>query len=298
MRNIPTDFLRTFINVIDLRSYTRAGEQLGRTQPAVSLQMKKLEDLVGVQLFAKDGGVVATEAGEMVATYGRQMLALNDELMLRVSSRDSRGKLRLGIPNDYADHFLPTLMSGIAQSSGDFTIEVVCDISHKLLEGLRNGFHDIVVAMTTDGPAEGAFMTWREPLVWVGGQDGNLIEDAEGRLRIVCYPEGCLYRKGMLNALQRDGRKFDVVYQSPSLSGIEAAVVSGFGNTVLARRIVPPRLTVVERDHLLPRPSDVVVGIYLNNGKGSSPVAESFAARIADAFVKSETAAFAPEDAH
>lgn len=298
MRNIPTDFLRTFINVIDLRSYTRAGEQLGRTQPAVSLQMKKLQDLIGVQLFAKDGGVIPTEAGEMVATYGRQMLALNDELMLRVSPRDSRGKIRLGIPNDYADHFLPTLMSGIGRSSGDFKLEVVCDISHKLLEGLRNGFHDIVVAMTTDGPAEGAFMTWREPLVWVGDEAGHLIEDEEGRLRIVCYPEGCLYRKGMLNALQRDGRKFEVVYQSPSLSGIEAAVVSRFGNTVLARRIVPPRLRIVEPDRHLPKPYDVVVGIYLNSGKGSSPVAESFAARIADAFMKSETAALVQAEVH
>lgn len=287
MRNIPTDFLRTFITVIDLHSYTRAGEQLGRTQPAISLQMKKLQDLTGVQLFTKEGVAVPTEAGEMVATYGRQMLALNDELMLRVSRRDSRGKLRLGIPNDYADHFLPRLMSGIARTTGDFTLDVVCDISHKLLDGLRNGFHDIVVAMTADGPAKGAFMTWREPLIWVGDQSDQPIEDDEGRLRVVCYPEGCLYRRGMLNALQRDGRNYDIVYQSLSLSSIEAAVVSGFGNTVLARRIVSPRLKLFEKPGLLPKPSNLVVGIYLNNG---SAVAESFAARIADAFVESESA--------
>lgn len=288
MRNIPTDLLRTFITVIDLRGYTRAGEQLGRTQPAISLQMKKLQDLIGVQLFVKEGGAVPTEAGELVATYGRQMLALNDELMLRVSRRDSRGKLRLGIPNDYADHFLPQLMSGITRTAGDFTLDVVCDISHKLLEGLRNGMHDIVVAMTADGPAEGAFMTWREPLVWVGDPSDRLIEDEDGRLRIVCYPEGCLYRRGMLSVLQRDGRKYEIVYQSPSLAGIEAAVGSGFGNTVLARRIVPPKLTMLGQGQHLPKLSDVVVGIYLNAGKARSPVAESFAARIADAFVASE----------
>lgn len=291
MRNIPTDLLRTFITVIDLRGYTRAGEQLGRTQPAISLQMKKLQDLIGAQLFTKEGGAVPTEAGEMVATYGRQMLALNDELMLRVSRRDSRGKLRLGIPNDYADHFLPGLMSGIGRTNSDFTLDVVCDISHKLLEDLRKGLHDIVVAMTPDGPAEGAFMTWREPLVWVGNQPDHAIEDEEGRLRIVCYPEGCLYRRGMLNALQHDGRKYDIVYQSPNLAGIEPAVASGFGNTVLARRIVPPRLKIVEQPGLLPKPSSLVVGIYLNSRKTWSAVAESFAARIADAFVASEVAA-------
>lgn len=288
MRNIPTDLLRTFITVIDLRGYTRAGEQLGRTQPAISLQMRRLQDLIGVQLFTKDGGATPTEAGELVATYGRQMLALNDDLMLRLSSRDSRGKLRLGIPNDYADHFLPRLMAGIARSTGDFTLDVVCDLSHDLLQGLRNGLHDIVVAMTADGPAEGAFMTWREPLVWVGDRPDHLIEDEDGQLRIVCYPEGCLYRRGMLSALQRDGRQYEIVYQSPSLAGIEAAVVSGFGNSVLARRIVPPKLSIVQDARHLPRLSDVVVGIYLNTDKKRSTVAESFAARIADAFVASE----------
>lgn len=290
MRNIPTDLLRTLITVIDLRSYTRAAEQLGRTQPAISLQMKKLQDLIGVALFTKEGGALPTEAGELVATYGRQMLALNDDMMLRLSKRDIRGKLRLGIPNDYADHFLPRLMAGFQPSSGDMTFDVVCDLSHNLLQGLRNGLHDIVVAMTADGPAEGAFMTWREKLAWVGSRPDALIEDEESRLRIVCYPEGCLYRRGMLSALQRDGRKHEIVYQSPSLAGIEAAVVSGFGNTVLARRIVPPKLAVLDDVAGLPRLADVVVGIYLNRDRRRSAVAESFAARIADAFVDTEPA--------
>ena len=160
MRSIPTDLLRAFVTVIDLRGYTRAGEQLGRTQPAISLQMKKLQELLGVSLFAKEGGAQPTEHGEIVAGYARQILALNDEMMLKLSNRDSKGKLRLGIPNDYADHFLPKLMATLARDGGDITFDVVCDLSHNLLRGLRNGQFDIVVAMTADGPSEGAFMTW------------------------------------------------------------------------------------------------------------------------------------------
>lgn len=288
VRNIPTDLLRTFLAVIDLRSHTRAAEQLGRTQPAISLQMKKLQELLNIPLFTKDASAQPTEAGELVASYARQMMALNDEMVLRLSNRDQQGKIRLGIPNDYADHFLPQLMRGLSRNGHDFRFEVVCDLSHVLLQGLRNGLYDIVVAMTPDGPAEGAFMTWKEPLAWVGDDPASVVTDANSNMRIVCYPEGCLYRRAMLTAIQRDGRGYDLVYTSPSLSGLEAAVGSGFGITVLARRIVPKKLSVLDDSLGLPRLADVVVGIYLNSDRKRSPVAESFAAHFADAFLASE----------
>ncbi|PDT50384.1 LysR family transcriptional regulator [Sinorhizobium fredii] len=285
MRSIPTDLLRAFVTIVDLRSYTRAGEQLGRTQPAISLQMKKLQELLGVSLFTKEGGVQITERGELVAGYARQILALNDEMMLKLSSRDSKGKLRLGIPNDYADHFLPKLMSTLARDGVEMTFDVVCDISHNLLDGLRRGLFDIVVAMTPDGPSEGAFMTWKEPLTWVGAKDFPFETIPRNPLRIVCYPEGCLYRRNMLTALQRDGRNFEIVYTSPSLSGLEAAVGAGFGVTVLARRIIPSALRTIESARDLPRLADVVVGIYVAPDRKRSAVAQSFAARFADMFV-------------
>jgi DNA-binding transcriptional LysR family regulator len=296
MRSIPTDLLRAFVAIIDLRGYTRAGEQLGRTQPAISLQMKKLQELLGVSLFAKEGGSQLTEQGELVAGYARQILALNDDMMLKLSSRESKGKLRFGIPNDYADHFLPRLMTSFARDGTDITFEVVCDLSHNLLQGLRKGRYDIVVAMTPDGPSEGAFMTWKEPLAWVGAAgmaDPPVRPDGKGPIRIVCYPEGCLYRRNMLTALQRDGRNFEIVYTSPSLSGLEAAVGAGFGLTVLARRIIPSALRIIEPTPHLPRLADVVVGIYVGLDRKQSAVARSFAARFADMFVAGEGNALA-----
>lgn len=281
MRSIPTDLLRAFVTIIDLRGFTRAGDQLGRTQPAISLQMKRLQEMLNVSLFEKDsGGAKLTEAGEAVAGYARQILALNDAMLLRLSSRDVVGKLRLGIPNDYADHFLPRLMSGLAADQNGISFDVVCGLSHELLKGLREDAFDIVVAMTPDGPAEGAFMTWRERLTWVGDTSGKA--QLADPLRIVCYQEGCLYRRKMLTALQRDGRQFGIVYVSPSLAGIEAAVSTGFGITVLSERIVPEKLRPLSKEASLPQLGEVVVGIYLN--KMSSHVAKSFAARFADMF--------------
>lgn len=285
MRSIPTDLLRAFVTIIDLKGYTRAGERLGRTQPAISLQMKKLQDLVGASLFDKGDGVAQlTEAGEIVAGHARQILALNDDMMLRLSKRDTRGKMRLGITNDYADHFLPDLLAGLTAEGVGVTFDVTCDLSFELLKGLRDGRYDMVVAMTPDGPAEGAFMTWRETLTWAGGPADPVFVETEP-VRLVCYPEGCLYRRAMLSALQREGRAFDLVYATPSQSGIEAAVTAGFGVTAIAARVMPKGLRPLGPHIALPRLADVVVGIYLNEAKNRSVVAQSLAARFADMFV-------------
>ncbi|MBK3400885.1 MAG UNVERIFIED_CONTAM: LysR substrate-binding domain-containing protein [Methylobacterium ajmalii] len=279
------------MTVIDLKGFTRAGERLGRTQPAISLQMKKLQDLVGQPLFAKEGAVSdLTEAGEIVAGYARQILALNDDMMLRLAKRDTRGKLRLGITNDYADHFLPRLLSGLAAEGLGVTFDVTCDLSIDLLKGLRDGRYDMVVAMTPDGPAEGAFMTWRESLTWAGAFQRPAIPEGEP-VRLVCYPEGCLYRRAMLSALQREGRSFEIVYATPSQSGIEAAVNSGFGVTAIAGRVLPRTLHALGDETGLPRLADIVLGIYLAEGRNRSVVAQSLAARFADMLVDCTRAA-------
>ena len=164
------------------------------------------------------------------------------------------------------------------------TFDVTCDLSLELLKGLRDGRYDMVVAMTPDGPAEGAFMTWREGLTWAGG---SAPAPSEGEpVRLVCYPEGCLYRRAMLSALQREGRAFEVVYATPSQTGIEAAVTSGFGVTAIATRVLPRSLRALGHEAGLPRLADVVVGIYLAEGRDRSVVAQSLAARFADMFAR------------
>lgn len=286
MLSIPTDLLRAFVTIIDLKGYTRAGERLGRTQPAISLQMKKLQYLVGTPLFDKDTGASSlTEAGEIVAGYARQILSLNDDMVLRLSKRDTYGKLRLGITNDYADHFLPPLLAKLTADGAGVTFDVTCDLSVELLRGLRVGRYDMVVAMTPNGPAEGAFMTWRERLTWAGATGAPSLGRGDP-VRLVCYPEGCLYRRAMLSALQREGRAFEIVYATPSQSGIEAAVTAGFGVTALATRVLPHGLQALGADAGLPRLTDVVIGIYLNASKNHSVAAHSLAARFGDMFVR------------
>jgi DNA-binding transcriptional LysR family regulator len=249
--------------------------------------MKRLQELLGTSLFSKDGGAQLTEYGETVASYARQILALNDEMMLKLSKRETIGRLRLGIPNDYADHFLPQLMGSLNNTTANMTFDITCDLSYNLLRGLRAGLLDIVVAMTADGPAEDVFMTWKETLSWVGGNSDLLNypdDQANSDLRIVCYPEGCLYRRNMLTALQREGKSFEIVYTSPSLTGITAALQGGFGVTALADRVIPPTLRAITANPNLPQLGDAVVGIYVSTDKNRSAIAKSFAATLADMF--------------
>lgn len=282
MKNFPTDLLRTFVTVIDLDSYTRAGERLGRSQPAISLQLKRLQEMVGSALFVREAGVGdLTETGQMVANYARRILALNDEMGTKLARKSLGGRLVIGLPNDYADHFLPRLLENPRARDIGTGFEVTCDISFNLLEGLREGRFDLVVAMTSDGPAEGAFVTWRERLAWVGRADAEGLRNPAATLRLVASPEGCLYRRQMLTALQRAGRAGDVVYTSPSLAGLEAAIVSGFGISVFAERILPERLRPLPPLTGLPPLGDPVVGIYLGKGPRQAE-ATALAAHLAE----------------
>ncbi|GAB0117216.1 LysR family transcriptional regulator [Acidisoma sp. 7E03] len=271
MINIPTNLLRALIMVIDLKGVTKASEGLGRTQPTISLQIKKLQEMIGVTLLERETGVAQlTEAGEVCVDYARRILALHDEMMSRLATHGAGNRLRIGVPNDYADHFLPKFLTLVDADGLDVRFEVVSDISQNLLRDMRNGTLDIVVAMT-DQLLNGAVISWPESLSWVGapGRVPPAGGDAGRPFPLVAAPEGCLYRRLMLSVLQHEGQSADVVYTTASLTGIEAAVRSGFGVTAMATRLVPPSLVPVT--DLPPLPS-VQVGVYLTPRAQGRPV--------------------------
>lgn len=290
MRNIPTDLLRTFVTVLELGSHSRAGERLGRSQPTVSLQIKRLQHLLDTTLFEKSAGELRlTEDGETVAAYARRMLALNDDLVQRLTRRDGAMRLRIGIPDDYAGRFMPLLMSHLAHEQAGMHLEVACDVSHRLIDGVREGLYDIVLAMSADAPARSAFKSWPEPLAWVAADGPTAPQTAAVRpLRLVGYPQGCVYRRSMVEALHRESIEFEVVYASLSFAGIEAAVASGFGLTALARRVVPAGLQIMATDGTLPALGEVRVGLYVNE-QSRGPQVDAVAGRIAGYFDEPST---------
>ena len=136
--NLPTDLLRAFVSVIDLGGYTRAADALGRTQPAISLQMKRLEELLDAKLLTHEGRELKlTEEGEALAVYARQLLGLNDEAVAKLKGRAAKGQLRVGLPTDFSVAFLQDSIVDFAGEQAKVTLSITCDLSRKLLDLLH-----------------------------------------------------------------------------------------------------------------------------------------------------------------
>ena len=124
MRNLPTDLLRTFVNVTELGGFSKAGSQIGRSQPAVSLQIKRLEELLDTELLIRNGRQLKmTEKGEMLLSYARQILKLNDQAVSSLTRQKLSGHIRLGIPNEFAISFLPNILGKFSHSHPDISLE-------------------------------------------------------------------------------------------------------------------------------------------------------------------------------
>lgn len=259
--NLPTDLLRTFITVIDLGGFTRAGEVLGRTQPAISLQIKRLEDLVGAKLIETVGKVPKlTKNGEMLSVYARQILSLNDEAVLNFRGRALSSVLRVGLPTDYAVAFLQRILTEFLQVHSDIQFEIQCELSHILLDSLRQDDLDIVIAMTSESVSQYLARAWVERPVWVVAKDSDI--HRETPVPLIAHKEGCEYRNRMIEALQSQHRPWRLAYCSPGISGLQTAVLSGLGVSALTSRTLTEDMRVLKESDGFPAMTSIRVGLY------------------------------------
>jgi len=169
MTNIPTELLRTFVAVVDLRGFTKAAQVLGCTQPAVSAQIKRLQGLLGSELLDKSApGVVPTERGRAIADCARRLLAINDQIIELAAVRTATIPLRIGIPGDFGGTLLPAALAEFRRRSPHQAFHVRCDVSARLLRGLQQGDLDLAVTFAQD-PLLQPYDRWSERVVWVRG---------------------------------------------------------------------------------------------------------------------------------
>ena len=214
MLNIDMDLLRTFALVADLNGVTRAADRLGRSQPAISLQLQRLEGLLGTALFHRSRqGLALTETGQLLRGYAERILTLNDEAVSRLAARKTIGTVRVGLPNDYAVSVLPESLGRFSDAHLDAMLTVGCALSTELLASLDAGAYDLVIAMTAEPPTRPTVRVWREELVWVGRPGAGA--KGEEPLPLIVYPEGCVYRERMVKALNAAGRPWRMTYTSP-----------------------------------------------------------------------------------
>jgi DNA-binding transcriptional LysR family regulator len=267
--NLPTDVLRTFLAVIDLGSFTKAGQLLGRTQPAISLQIRKLEELVGKTLMDTSGRNIAlTRDGENLARYARQLLVMNDEIVARLQRKESTGSLRVGLPNDYAVAFFQKALAIFAKQHPEAELSIHCDTSEALLSMFDNDDLEIVVAMFDGTPPPGLIYTWAERPIWASGGDANV--EHQSPVPIAAHPDGCHYRERMIRSLDQIGKPWRITFCSPGINGLQLAVQSGFGVTALTRRTLMRGMRVLSESDGFPPLPDIHVGMFFKNTGAST----------------------------
>ncbi len=261
MQTLDIDLLRTFAALADTSSFTRTAERLHRTQSTISLQIKRLEDMLGKALFDRTSrSVRLTPEGLVLLSYAQQMLRINDEAIARVTEPDLQGVVRLGTPEDFATVYLPQVLAGFARAHPQIALEVHCDLTLNLLEAFHKGAFDLVLVKREPQWITGGVKVWREPLVWVAA-DRSLV-DPNKPLSLILSPHPCVYRKRALTALEKAQWRWHITYTSPSLAGTQAAVIAGLGITVLPYDMVPSHLVVLGEHEKLPELDDTEIALY------------------------------------
>jgi DNA-binding transcriptional LysR family regulator len=273
MLNIPTDLLRTLVAVVDMRSFTKAAQSLGVTQPAVSAQIKRLQALLGYELLDKRApGVSLTPRGAGVVEHARKLLTINDEIVQAASTGNAAQTLRVGIPGDYAGSRIPATLAKFRERWPDIGFVVSSDSPDNLLRGLSQGDLDVVMTVTVSEPAIAPRHLWMRKAVWV---HGNLTRiDPEGPVQLVCYGEDCACQDVAVEALRRAGRECNFVFTSFSLVSLAAAVKAGFGVMVMPRARALRNGLFVWHDAPLPKLPELYCGIFIRDGGNRAAIEE------------------------
>ncbi len=239
--DIDVDLLRAFLAVIDGGSFTAAARALNRTQSAVSMQIKRLEQIAGGPLFERSSRhVELTRRGEELASYARRMVALNDEVLERLRDDVLGGVVRLGVIEDYAVQTLPPILAGFMSAHPKVAIEMETGFSPSLLERLGETF-DLVLAMHPRGSGRGEVVR-AEQAVWAGSRQHSA--HVASILPLALHPPGCQFRQAALTSLDRAKRRWRLAYVCQSHSALEAVVHTGLAITVTKAGTLPKGLSV------------------------------------------------------
>lgn len=242
------DVLRSFAAGIELGSFAKAAERLGRSTSAVSAQLKKLEEQAGTPLLRKAGrGMALTDAGETLLGYARRLLELNDEAAAAVRGVELEGWVRLGLQEDFGENLLPEVLGRFARAHPKVRIEVRIARNAELLERVGAGRLDLALAWDVGAMGPHSERVLELPMRWIGAADTNHAPLARDEpLSLVVLDAPCLLRTAAIDALDRAGMPWRVAFTSASLAGIWAAVAAGLGVSVRTPLGLPGSVRALE----------------------------------------------------
>ena len=278
---LDPDLLKAFLAVAEHRSFTRAAAALNRTQSAVSLQIKRLEERLDRPLFQRTrAGVVLTAAGDGLLDYARRILALNEEAVGHLRERQAESVVRLGVMDDYGTVVIPPLLVRFAARHPAIRIEIETGLTYAMPARLGEAY-DLVIAMHPEGRGEGELLR-RERAVWAAAASYRV--ERQGPLAVALYPRGCLFRQWAMEALDRAGRPWRLAFVSRTLAAVESIAAQGLAVTVVKSGTLPASLRALsERDGLPDLPAgDICLHRARHLSRASSLLADHLQRELSD----------------
>jgi DNA-binding transcriptional LysR family regulator len=274
---LDIDQLRTFAAIADTGSFTKAAEVVHKTQSAVSMQMKRLEERIGRPIFERDGRASKlTEDGERLLDYARRMLRLNGECLASFADAELAGRVRLGVPDDYADRYLPEILARFSRSNPKVEVTVVCEPTPNLVDRIQSADLDLAIITHVEGrgPAE---VIRQERLLWVASQRHGVHEEAV--LPLALGRPTCRWRQAATERLDQIGRSYRILYASWNSNAVGAAVLAGLAVAVLPESAVRPGMRVLGPSEGFPPLPSCKIGL-LRNRHETSQLADALAGHI------------------
>lgn len=280
---IETDLYRTFLVIAETGSFSKASEVIGRTPSAVSMQVKKLETLLGTAVFAREGrSVRMTAEGEALLGYARRILLLNEEAVAMFRSPSIEGEVRFGAPSDFGTRFLPNILTRFARSHPAVNVDVHLDGSPPLLQKLKDGQLDLILytARPDSDLARGGEIVYTEPLAWAGLEGG--VAYSRNPLPLALSVSGCPWRKAARIALDKAEHPYRIAYQSFHSAGQEAALLADLAIAPFPTSVITPPLQKLDARHGLPDIGDY--HLILKEAGNAGKASDAFASHVIACF--------------
>lgn len=244
------DLLRTYIAVVDTGSLTRAARQVHRTQAALSMQMKRLEEQVGCSLFIKEGrNLELTPDGKQLVSYARRLLGLHDEAVNQLRNDRKLPTLRIGSPDDYAHSVLPCLVECVHAQHPDLLVQMVLGPSSRLSNLIDDGELDLaIVTRATD--SDDGHVVLHDQGIWIQSPSFDWQQHTE--LPLALYEADCKFHSSALDGLNKIHRPYRIKAVSTNSNSLMALVRRGLVITAAATASKPPDLVEVPSGYNLP----------------------------------------------
>ncbi|BBV03010.1 LysR substrate binding domain protein [Providencia rettgeri DSM 1131] len=254
--------LKTFVTVAETGNFTVASQHLNSTQSTLSQQIQRLEALVSQPLFVRGHRILTlTETGEVLLSYAKNILALNDTFFMKITGNAVIQTIRLGFPEDLASGQVTPTLAAFMQANPNVRLEVTSGLSRQLHQRYQHGELDLIIVKQKKGEFKSDYH-WPEPLCWLtSNQYKRLSNDS---VPLVVFPENGLYRNDMFKLLDSEQRPWHITYTCSSLAGIQSAIADGLGVSLLPLRAKLPQHRILTEEEGFPAAQEMEIAMHFH----------------------------------